>query len=335
MKFSYQWLSDLVEDLDIDAKEVSRRITLHTAESEGVEPHGALLTGACPAKVLSVETIPNSHNVKAIVETDLYGQKTLACGAPNCRVGLRTIYVPLGVKRVSGVDSDGMLASPAELGINTDHDGIIELEGELGFSADSIIEIDNKSLTHRPDLWGHYGMARELAAILGKELVDPVSFELLPEGAPVQPVVIEDFQLCPRYSAQVFENVTVGTSPWWLQFRLQSIGLNSINNIVDITNWILAELPQPTHAFDADKLQGGIIVRRAKANERILALNGEEYELSTEDLVIADESGPIAIAGVIGGKSSSIGPDTKRIVFESANFNASAIRKTSSRSRPR
>lgn len=331
MKFSYQWLSDLVEDLDIDAKEVSRRITLHTAESEGVQPHGALLAGACSAKVLSVEAIPNSHNVRAVVETALYGQKTLACGAPNCRAGLRTVYVPLGIKRVSGIDSDGMLASPAELGINSDHDGIIELEGELSLAADSIIEIDNKSLTHRPDLWGHYGMARELAAILGKELVDPVSMELLPAGEPVQPVVVEDFFLCPRYSAQVFENVTVGPSPWWLQFRLQSIGLNSISNIVDVTNWILAELPQPTHAFDADKLQGKIIVRRAIAGERMLALNGEEYELSPEDLVIADESGAIAIAGIIGGKSTAIGPGTRRMVFESANFNASAIRKTSSR----
>ena len=331
MKFSYQWLSDLVEDLDIDAKEVSRRITLHTAESEGVQPHGALLAGACSANVLSVEAIPNSHNVRAVVETALYGQKTLACGAPNCRAGLRTVYVPLGIKRVSGIDSDGMLASPAELGINSDHDGIIELEGELSLAADSIIEIDNKSLTHRPDLWGHYGMARELAAILGKELVDPVSMDLLPAGEPVQPVVVEDFFLCPRYSAQVFENVTVGPSPWWLQFRLQSIGLNSISNIVDVTNWILAELPQPTHAFDADKLQGKIIVRRAIAGERMLALNGEEYELSPEDLVIADESGAIAIAGIIGGKSTAIGSGTRRMVFESANFNASAIRKTSSR----
>ena len=331
MKFSYQWLSELVEDLDIDAKEVSRRITLHTAESEGVEVHGALLTGSCPATVLTIEAIPNSHNVKAEVETELYGKKTLACGAPNCRAGLRTVYVPLGVKRVSGVESDGMLASAAELGINGDHDGIIELEGELGLEADSIIEIDNKSLTHRPDLWGHYGMARELAAILDKPLVDPVSMELLPVGAPLQPVVIEEFGLCPRYSAQVFEGVTVGESPWWLQYRLGSIGLNSINNIVDVTNWVLAELPQPTHAFDADKIQGKIIVRRASQGERLLALNGEEYELTTEDLVIADEAGAMAIAGVIGGKASAIGPDTKRIVFESANFNASAVRKTSSR----
>jgi phenylalanyl-tRNA synthetase beta chain len=333
LKFSHQWLSEFVEDLDIDAKEVSRLITLHTAESEGVEAHGALLEGACPARVLAVEKIPNSHNVKAEVETEHYGRKTLACGAPNCREGLRTVYVPLGVKRVSGVDSDGMLASPAEVGINSDHDGIVELAATetLELVPDAIIEIDNKSLTHRPDLWGHYGMARELAAILNKPLVDPVSLELLPEGTPVQAVEVEDFTLCPRYSAQVFENVTVADSPLWMQYRLHSVGLGTINNIVDVTNWVLAELPQPTHAFDADKIRGAITVRRAKDGETIEALNGESYVLSSEDLVIADEGGAIAIAGVIGGKDSAISASTKRIVFESANFNASAVRKTSSR----
>jgi len=297
MKFSYQWLSELVEDLDIDAKEVSRRITLHTAESEGVEPHGALWTGACPATVLSAEPIPNSHNVKAEVDTAAYGRKTVACGAPNCRAGLRTIYVPLGVKKVSGIDSDGMLASMAELGVNADHDGIIELSEDsdnIALEADSIIEIDNKSLTHRPDLWGHYGMARELAAILNKPLVDPVSMDLLPTGAPTVKVVVEDPALCPRFSAQLFENVTVGQAPVWLQYRLRAIGLNSISNIVDVTNWLLAELPQPTHAYDADKVKGAIVVRKARTGEKILALNGEEYSLTVD-------------------------------------FNASAVRKTSSR----
>ncbi len=331
MKFSYQWLSELVEDLDIDAKEVSRRITLHTAESEGVEPHGALWAGACPATVLSAEPIPNSHNVKAEVETAAYGRKTVACGAPNCRSGLRTVYVPLGVKKVSGIDSDGMLASMAELGINADHDGIIELTEDIALETDSIIEIDNKSLTHRPDLWGHYGMARELAAILNKPLVDPVSLELLPQGPPQVEVIVEDLALCPRFSAQLFENVTVGDAPVWLQYRLRAIGLNSIGNIVDVTNWLLAELPQPTHAYDADKVQGAIVVRKAKAGEKILALNGEEYSLTIDDLIIADSSGPIGIAGVIGGKGSSIGPETKRIILEAANFNAAAVRKTSSR----
>jgi phenylalanyl-tRNA synthetase beta chain len=331
MKFSYQWLSEYV-NLGIDAKEVARLITLHTAESEGVEVHGELLKGACPAKVISAEAIPNAKNQKAVVFTELYGEKTLVCGAPNCRAGLETIYVPLGVKRVSGIDSDGMLASTSELGINSDDDGIIELNGNWqALEPDQVIEIDNKSLTHRPDLWGHYGMAREVAAILHKPLRDPVNPALVPSGAPGIEVIIEDFDLCPRYSAQIFENVTVAPSPFWMQYRLRSVGLGTKNNIVDVTNYLLAELPQPTHAFDADKLNGKIIVRRAKDGEKLLALNDLEYTLTTDDLVIADESGAIALAGVIGGKHSAIGPDTKRIVLESANFHAATVRKTSSR----
>lgn len=331
MKFSYQWLREYV-DLSIDAKEVARLITLHTAESEGVEAHGELLEGACPARVISAEPIPNAKNQKAVVQTALYGEKTLVCGAPNCRAGLETIYVPLGVKRISGIDSDGMLASPAELGINSDDDGILELSGAWQpLAPDSVVEIDNKSLTHRPDLWGHYGMARELAAILQSPLRDPVQPALLSHAAPGIAVSIEDYALCPRYSAQVFENVNVAPSPYWLQYRLRAVGLGTKNNIVDVTNYLLAELPQPTHAFDADKLVGQIIVRRAHAGEKLLALNDIEYTLTPDDLVIADESGAIALAGVIGGKHSAIGPDTKRIVLESANFHAATIRKTSSR----
>ncbi len=332
MKFSHQWLGEFLEDFDIDAKEAARLITLHTAESEGVEAHGELLQGACLATVLEVEEIPGAKNRKAVVETKLYGRKTLVCGAPNCRVGLNTIYVPLGVKKISGIESDGMLAGPDEIGVSVDGEGIIEIDGEWAdLKPDAVIEIDNKSLTHRPDLWGHYGMARELAAILKKELVDPVSLEMLPQGAPGIEVAIEDLELCPRYSAQVFANVKVAPSPWWMQYRLTTVGLNTRNNIVDVTNWLLAELPQPTHAFDADRIQGGITVRRARPGERLLALNDVEYELTPEDLVIADEAGPIALAGIIGGKLSAIGPGTTRIVLESANFHAATIRKTSSR----
>jgi phenylalanyl-tRNA synthetase beta chain len=205
-----------------------------------------------------------------------------------------------------------------------------ECEGVETIGADTVIEVDNKSLTHRPDLWGHLGMAREVAAITGKKLRDPVKLDLLPRGkAPVE-IAIEDFGLCPRYSALVFENVTVGPSPLWLQQRLEAIGLNAINNIVDVTNYVMAELAQPMHAFDAAKLHGpAIFVRSARAGEQIAALNEESYQLSASNLVIADAEGPIALAGVIGGLHSAIGPDTKRIVLESANFQAASVRKTS------
>ncbi len=207
-----------------------------------------------------------------------------------------------------------------------------ECEGVEAVEGDWIIEIDNKSLTHRPDLWGHYGMAREVAAITGGRLRDPVDLALLPEGAPAVRAEIADHVLCPRYSALVFESVRVGLSPAWLQTRLEHIGLNPINNIVDVTNFVLAELPQPMHAFDADKLTGNtIFVRTAHAGERLAALNGETYTLSTSDLVIADGAGAIALAGVIGGAQSAISESTKRIVLESANFQAASVRLTSAR----
>jgi phenylalanyl-tRNA synthetase beta chain len=237
MKFSYNWLRDLVDQLDTSPQELAQLITIKTAESEGVETHGR----------------------------------------------------------------------------------------------DHVIEIDNKSLTHRPDLWGHYGMAREVAAILGRKLVDPVKPAKFPGDASVR-VSIEDHALCPRYSALVFENVTVQPSPEWLQQRLEAVGLNPINNIVDVTNYVLAEIAQPMHAFDAAKLQGGeIFVRTARAGETIQGLNDESYALDPSHLVIADGGGPVAIAGIIGGAVSAISNSTTRIVLESANFNASSVRKTSSR----
>ncbi len=329
MKFSYNWIREMVPTLDIEPRELMRLITTRTAECEGLEVVGEALASASVARVISVEAIPGSHNQIAVVETKRYGKKTVVCGAPNCRAGMQTVYVPAAMTVIQGVESDGMLASGLELGINRDHTGIVELDAEL-LVADSVIEVDNKSLTHRPDLWGHHGMAREVAAITHQPLRDPVRLELLPKGAAQIDVQIEDLALCPRYSALVFENVTVGPSPLWLQYRLEAIGLNSINNIVDVTNFVMAELAQPMHAFDADKLHGNtIFVRSAKAGEQIVALNDESYTLTPSNLVIADAEGPIAIAGVIGGRDSAIGPETKKVVLESACFQATSVRKTS------
>ncbi|MBZ5604226.1 MAG: phenylalanine--tRNA ligase subunit beta [Acidobacteriia bacterium] len=331
MKFSYNWLREMVDGLDTSASELERLMTIKTAECEGVEEVGAALADASEAIVVAMETMGASHNRKATVETPRYGQKTVVCGAPNCRVGMRTVYLPVGKKIIEGIESDGMLASAAELGIGRDHSGIVELHEPFKLIADHVIEVDNKSLTHRPDLWGHYGMAREVAAITGNKLVDPVRAELPSSDAPIK-VTVEDFALCPRYSALVFENVTIQPSPLWLQYRLEAIGLNPISNIVDVTNFVMAELAQPMHAFDADKLHGGeIIVRTARNGEKFAALNGESYELDSSNLVIADKAGAVALAGVIGGAVSAISDSTTRIVLESACFNASSVRKTSSK----
>ena len=347
MKFSYNWLRDLVAGtLDLPPKELGRLITMKTAECEGTGEVGAHLARVCAARVIAVEPVGKGHNRRATVDTGRYGVKSVVCGAPNCRAGMVSAYVPPGTvlggyeiatAMIEGVTSEGMLASGAELGINRDAEGILEFDAEPGSpipgcAPDFIIEIENKSLTHRPDLWGHAGMAREVAAVTGRKLADPVDLTLIPVGVGAIGVEIEDFDLCPRYSALVFENVTVKPSPPWLEYRLEAIGLNPINNIVDVTNFIMAEIAQPMHAFDADKLRGQtIFIRPARAGERIQALNGEWYDLDPSNLVIADAGGAVAIAGVIGGMDSAITESTTRIVLESANFQAAGIRRTSTR----
>jgi phenylalanyl-tRNA synthetase beta chain len=335
LKFSYNWIREFVDGLDTPAANLERLITMKTAECEAIEAVGPLLAEACAARVESVTPIEGSHNVVAVVDAGRYGRKTVVCGAPNCRVGIVSAYAPIGKKTIHGVESDGMLASGAELGINKDGAGILDLESQAGAPIpgcvpDFAIEIDNKSITHRPDLWGHHGMAREVAAILGKPLLDPIHISRVPcAPAPVK-IEIPDLDLCPRYSALVFDNIKVQPSPLWLQYRLTAIGLNPINNIVDLTNYIMAEIAQPMHAFDRKLLRGDTIwARPARAGEFIVALNEEHYELNPSNLVIADAGGPIAIAGVIGGLDSAINEETTSIVLESANFNAASIRKTS------
>jgi phenylalanyl-tRNA synthetase beta chain len=332
LKFSYQWLCHLVPDLTTEPEELQRLITMKTAECEGVEPFGAHFAQVVAARVLSVEPAAKGKNKVVRIDAGDGHSATVLCGAPNVRVGMLAAWAPPGTTLhgktigrlvIDGIASEGMLASAAELGINRDHSGLVEVaNGQPGqllpdLAPDWIIDIDNKSLTHRPDLWGHIGMAREVAAITGATLRDPVYPEALPRGEPAIRVDIADYVLCPRYSAVVLENVQVGPSPLWLQARLESLGMNAINNIVDVTNFVLAELPQPMHAFDADKLSGGVIfVRLAQPGERLKALNGERYELNPADLVIADESGPVALAGVIGGADTAISETTTRVVLE-------------------
>ena len=330
MKFSYQWIKDYVDGLDTDPRELAHLITMKTAECEGIEEVGAGLREAQTALIMAVEPIEGTFALKAMVEVG--GEiKWMVCGAPNCWAGKYSAWLPVGTKVVHGIESEGMLASGAELGITRDHTGIVWLDStELTLTPDTVFEIDNKSLTHRPDLWGHHGMAREVAALTGKALREPADLSLVPAADPAINVEIEDFNLCPRYSALVFDKVTVRPSPLWLQYRLESIGLNTINNIVDVTNYVMASIAQPMHAFDAKKLKGPtIFVRPARAGESVKALNDEHYDLTPSNLVIADEGGPIAIAGVIGGSESAIGPQTTKIVLESANFHAAGVRRTS------
>ncbi|MBV9939441.1 MAG: phenylalanine--tRNA ligase subunit beta [Acidobacteriaceae bacterium] len=346
MKFSYQWICELVEGLDVEPSALESLITVKTAECEGIEPFGAHFSRVTAVRVLDVQPLGKGKN--KLVKIDAGGGKTgsVVCGASNVRTGMTAAWVPPGTSLgdrvistavIDGVESEGMLASAAELDLSRDGTGLLEVENVtpgalLPLKPDWILEIDNKSLTHRPDLWGHLGIAREVAAITHHSLLDPVKLDILPGGNAPWAVEIADHSLCPRYSALVLENVQVAPSPLPTQARLESIGLNPISNIVDITNYVLAELPQPMHAFDADKLTGrAIYVRQARAGERLKALNGETYDLHPEDLVIADEAGPVALAGVIGGADTAISETTTRVVLESANFQAASVRFTSAR----
>ena len=347
MKFSYRWISELVSGLAIEPEELKHLITMKTAECEGIEPFGAHFTRVKAVRILEAESIGKGRHQLVRIDAGSGATHQVVCGAPNVSAGMMAAWVPPGTSLkdkpiatavIDGVESEGMLASIAELDLGRDHSGLLELKDvEPGqaipdLHPDWIIEIDNKSLTHRPDLWGHYGMAREIAAIAQRPLVDVPSPIPDSNGFTAIQVEVANSALCSRYSALLLEDVTIADSPLPLAARLQSIGLNPISNVVDVTNYVLAELPQPMHAFDADKLVGDtIFVRNAGPGERLAALNGETYDLHTGDLVIADASGPIALAGVIGGSGSAISAATKRVVLESANFQAASVRLTSAR----
>jgi phenylalanyl-tRNA synthetase beta chain len=275
----------------------------------------------------------------------------VVCGASNCDAGKKVPLAPLGTTltdrasgktltlgkvKLRGVESFGMLCSAKELGLSDDHGGLLHLPADavpgtpldVLFPADTVYTLEITS--NRPDWLSHWGIAREVRAVSGAELRFP-EVTLLSAGtkAPVDLVTVEDFELCPRYTGRLICGVRVAESPDWLKRRLQSIGLRPINNIVDITNFVLHELGQPLHAFDLNLLAGKrVVVRRARSGETLLTLDGAEHELRTSHLVIADAEKPVALAGVMGGEHSGVTEKTTDILLESAWFQPSSIRAT-------
>jgi phenylalanyl-tRNA synthetase beta chain len=240
--------------------------------------------------------------------------------------------------------SEGMICAEDELGLGTLHAGIIVLPktakigkklSEVLATGDVVYEVDNKSLSNRSDLWGHYGMAREIAALFGQKLKDyePKKIKIPQKPTLKFEIKIQDKKFCPRYLGVAIENIKIAPSPEWLRWRLESVGVRAINNIVDITNYVMLELGQPLHAFDFDKLEGSkmktIIVRTAKDGENINLLDGTSKKMDKSMLVIADTKNPVALAGIMGGQNSEISELTTKIVLESANFDFTNIRKTS------
>jgi phenylalanyl-tRNA synthetase beta chain len=313
------------------------------------------LRGVVLGTVLTCERHPDAD--KLSLTTVNVGDATprqIVCGAPNVAAGQRvvvalegaelhpTVGEPFKIKKskIRGAASEGMICAEDEIGLGQSHAGIMVLNTDLpdgtpaaeyfGLTADTVIEI---GLTpNRADAASHYGVARELRALLGQpaHLPDISGFATPISGDNIQ-VTIEDEQACPRYAGLLLDNVTVAPSPDWLQRRLRNIGLSPINNVVDVTNFVLHELGQPLHAFDADQIVGAQIrVKRAEAGEKFMTLDGVERTLQAEDLVIANALGaPMALAGVFGGKLSGVGAGTTRVFLESAYFAPAVVRRTS------
>lgn len=351
MKFTLNWLKQYI-DFDMSPKALADRLTMLGLEVDAVEDLYPALDQVKVAKIDAVQPHPNAD--KLVLCDVSVGEKTcrVVCGAPNAREGMLTaIALPGAVlpggftvkpAKIRGEASEGMLCSAKELGISDDQSGIMELPAtmESGQSVsealslkDTFIEVD---LTpNRPDCASVIGIAREVAGFVGNQLNPPVNKEALPqltgEGVPFS-VKVEAPDACPRYSARMLTNVRIGHSPWWLEQKLLAVGMRPINNVVDITNFVMMEYGQPLHAFDYKKVAGGqIIVRKAQAGEKITTLDDVERQLDPEMLLICDAERPVAVAGVMGGENSEVTESTTEVLLESAYFDAINVRRTASK----
>ncbi len=353
MYISWNWLQRHVDLTGLDPSTIADRFTMSVAELEGIEEFGATYDKLVTARIVAIRPHADSDKLK-IVDLDL-GDRTVAAisGAPNVVQNAVVVFALPGVvlegvegkpevkiAEIRGFTSPGMTCSERELGFSDDSAGLMFLPSDTPLGVpltdivpchDFILEIDNKSITHRPDLWGHRGIAREIAALVKRPMKD---FDATIDEGSEDPLTVrvDDPDLCPRYCAQAFDNIQVSESPLWLKISLSLVGVRPISNVVDITNFVMLDVGNPLHAFDARFLAGDtIIVRRAQENEEITTLDGEERKLLASDLLIADADRGVALAGVMGGENSEIRDDTTRVVLEAAAFNASGIRRTSSR----
>ena len=360
MLVSLKWLRDYVDLPDnLDVEAFAERLTMASAEVEGIERVGGwdreLVT---VAEVLTVEPHPNADRLRlATVEYGAGESRTVVCGAPNVAAGQRVAFAREGAQlvdprsgetstlkaaRIRGVESSGMVLSERELGLSDEHEGILELPADAPVGAPLAdylgdVVLDVHTWPNRADMMNMAGVAREVAAITGAALRLPDSehAESDADVTEAAAVAIDDPELCARYIATVVEGVRVGPSPRWMQERLRGAGQRPINNVVDVTNYVMLELGNPLHAFDADRLQGAIVVRLASEGERLRTLDGEHRELSDDTLLITDDSGPIALAGVMGGLDSEVSEGTTRVLLEAAQFDPASIRRTSTRLRLR
>lgn len=349
IKISYNWLNEYLKTRKSPA-DFSREMSLRCQSVERLHEQKPKFQGVITAKIIEIAKHPNADKLRLPTVDTGKEKLQIVCGAPNIEPGQ---IVPLALEgailgvgseefkikktNIRGVDSNGMLCSAKELGLGDDHSGIFILPANTPIGhplekvmplSDTILDIEVTS--NRPDAMSVIGLAREGAAALGQKFeFKPVKPDLKVKENIALEVKLEEPKTCLRYQAIVMTDVKVGPSPLWMQSRLIASGLRPINNLVDITNYILLEYGQPLHVFDYDKLSGKkIIVRKARPNEKILALDGKTYDLKPENLVIADAQKPVAVAGVMGGQETAAEISTKTIVFEAANFNPVSVRKT-------
>lgn len=376
MRISRNWLNDYLELADLEAAKIEALLTTRVAEVDSVEETAVALEQAIICRVLKVESPVELKNLKLLtVDLGAAGKTKVVCGAPNCREGLLSAYLPLGAKyylpphfdtlrKVEGrsfgkIYSEGILVSEGELGIGNDHTGIIDLsdEGELKLGSkladlvgppDVIFVIDNKAVTHRPDLWGHFGFARELAAILGRPLKisaddwaddsdeGKLFLSRIARGKSRFKIVIEANSKARRFVAMELKNVSTKRSPLWIRRRLHSMISTCRNLLVDLSNYVMFDVGQPNHIYDAKLLQGDTVyVRLAHEGERFVGLDGVERKLSAEDVAIADSKVVLALGGVIGGAECSVQDNSTHLLLESANFDPIMIRQTAKRQQVR
>ncbi len=351
MEVSLEWLSDFVELPE--TSQLVERLTKVGVAVDAVRDPGAAVSGVVVAAVEKVEPHPEADRLKIATVFDGAQRYRVVCGAPNVAAGQKVPYAKLGAKlpgmsierrSIRGVDSQGMLCGKSELGLEEKSPGLWELPAaaELGvdiFRAAELMPTLVLDVTpNRPDLLSHLGVAREIAAATGKRMKSP-AWRVTEKGGEASAsarVVVDDPAGCRRYCARVIKNLKIGPSPAWLQQRLEQAGMRPINNIVDATNFVLLELGQPLHAFDLGRLavEAGIPtvhVRRAKDGEPLKLIDGKIVNLEADDLVIADASGPVALAGVMGGADSEVGEATTAILLESAYFEPTRVRRTARR----
>jgi phenylalanyl-tRNA synthetase beta chain len=343
VKITYTWMREFVPVTATPA-EVAKQLTLAGLEVESVTPVAAPFTGVIVGEVLESKRHPNADKLSVCeVTTDGANRLQIVCGASNVRAGLKVAVATAGAQlpgdvriqrtKIRGVESNGMLCSARELGLGEEHDGILELSATLPLNLnvrealaldDTVLEVN--TTPNRGDCMSVFGIARDYAAAQARRYLKARAPSVMPAHGTVFPVRIDHKAGCPVFGSRVIRGVNPrATSPDWLRERLRRVGLNSISPIVDVTNYVMIELGQPLHAYDLNRLAGAIHVRAARPGERVALLDGKEYALDPEFMLIADDNGGVGLAGIMGGRDTAISAGTTAVLLEGAHFTPAAV----------